>query len=190
MDGVVSPFADMLSRGWKDLLLRGIAAIAFGLLAWMKPGMSLLALIFLFGIYAFVDGILAAWTGIRSRKVNEKWWVLLLVGLAGIAVGIITFISPVRTAFSLLVLIALWAIARGVIEIAAGFMARKEIEGEWVLVLAGVVSVLFGAILISHPAAGALGVLWLIGAYAVLGGILLVVLAFKVRSLAHRHQPA
>jgi len=156
----------------------------------MKPGMSLLALIFLFGVYAFVDGSLAAWIAVRSRKINEKWWVLLLAGLAGIAVGIITFMSPVRTAFSLLILIAVWAIARGVLEIAAGIIARKEIDGEWVLILAGVVSVLFGAVLISHPAAGALGVLWVIATYAVLAGILLVLLALRVRSHAHRHQPA
>src|SRR5579864_5745733 len=100
----------MLSRGWAFLLLRGFAAIAFGILTWVRPSISLLALVFLFGVYALIDGILAAWTAISSREEQEYWWVLLLGGLIGIGVGLLTFANPSITALALLFYIAVWAI--------------------------------------------------------------------------------
>jgi len=186
MEGLLSArFADLLSRSWKYLLLRGIAAIAFGVVTWTHPGFSVLALTFLFGMYALVDGLLAAWSGIKGRKTNDHWGVLLFVGLVGVVIGMVTFLMPLRTAWMLFLVIAVWAIVRGLLEITAGVYARKEVEGEWVLIFAGIVSVLFGALLLSHPLAGAVATLMMIAAYAVAAGILLVVLAFRVRRFAH-----
>ena len=183
-------FADLLSRSWKFLLLRGLAAIAFGVLTWMRPGISVLALMFVFGTYAFVDGVIAAWTGLRGRRTNEHWSVLLLVGLTGIGVGLATLLTPLHTAWVLLLLVAVWAIVRGVFEITAGIYARREIEGEWVLIMAGIVSVVFGGVLLVHPISGGIAMLWMIAAYAVVAGVLLVLLAFRVRRLAqHPPQP-
>lgn len=184
MEYIESRFYETLSRGWKILLLRGIAAIAFGILTWMRPGISLAALVLLFGAYALVDGVLACWTALTERRDQEYWWLLLLAGLLGIAVGLVTFFTPDITALALLFYIAVWAIVRGVLEIAAGIRLRKVIHGEWWLILAGLASVLFGAFLIARPGAGALTVLWLIALYAVAFGILLTLLAFRTRKFS------
>jgi uncharacterized membrane protein HdeD (DUF308 family) len=186
MTGVETRFADILSRGWWRLLLRGLAAIAFGLLTLFRPGISLAALVLLFGLYALVDGILDVWTAIEGRKENDHWWVMLLGGLLGIVVGFIALTTPGITALALLFYIAIWAIARGVLQIVAAIRLRREIEGEWLLVLGGLATVLFGLLLITRPGAGALAVLWLIGVYAIIFGIILVSLAFKVRGFAQR----
>jgi uncharacterized membrane protein HdeD (DUF308 family) len=182
MELVKDRLAAILSRNWWVLLLRGIVAIVFGVLAWLQPGISLAALVLLFGAYSMVDGILGAWTAIAGRKEHEHWWVLLLEGLVGIGVGILTLFAPGVTALALLFYIAIWAIATGVLEIVAAIRLRKEIEGEWLLVLGGLASVAFGVLLMARPGAGALAVLWIIAAYAVVFGVILVVLAFKARS--------
>ena len=178
--------AEALSRNWWILLLRGLAAIAFGVLTWMRPGISLAALVLFFAALAVADGILGTWMALDGRKENEDWWVLLLAGLVGVGVGVVTFVAPGITALALLFYIALWAIAKGVLEVIAAIRLRKEIEGEWMLVLAGLASILFGGLLIVRPGAGALAILWLLAAYAVVFGVLLVLLAFKVRSFARR----
>ena len=182
MDGIDERISNVLSRGWSFLLFRGIAAIAFGLLTWVWPGISLTALVLLFGFYALVDGLLAVWAAIAGRGASEYWWVLLLGGFVGIGVGFLAFTHQDLTALALLFYIAVWAIATGVLEIFAAIRVRKEVTGEWRLILAGLVSVAFGAFLLARPNAGALTVLWVIATYAILFGILLVMLAFKVRS--------
>ncbi len=174
--------ASILNRSWWLLLLRGLAAIAFGVLTWVLPGISLSALVLLFGAYAMVDGILAAWTAIAGGKDTDYRWVLLLEGLLGIGVGVLTFVAPGITALALLFYIAIWAIATGVLEIAAAIRLREEIKNEWLLILAGLASVIFGVLIAAQPGAGALTLLWLIASYAVVFGVLLVILAFKVRS--------
>lgn len=174
----------ILRRSWWLLLLRGLAAIAFGILTWAQPGISLAALVLLFGAYSLADGVFATWTAIAGRSGHGYWWVLLLEGLLGIAVGILTFAVPGITALALLFYIAIWAIGTGVLEILAAIRLRKEIKNEWALILAGVASVVFGFLLAMQPGAGALAVLWLIGSYAVVFGVLLVILAFKTRRLA------
>jgi len=176
--------SSVLSRHWWLLLLRGLVAIAFGILTWVQPGISLAALVLLFGAYSMADGILASWTAIAGGKDNDYRWVLLLEGLLGIGVGVLTFVAPGITALALLFYIAIWAIATGVLEIAAAIRLRKEIKNEWLLILAGLASVLFGFVLAMHPGAGALAVVWLIASYAVVFGVLLVVLAFKTRRFA------
>jgi uncharacterized membrane protein HdeD (DUF308 family) len=186
MEYIEQRFDETLSRGWKLLLLRGIAAVAFGVLTWMRPGISVAALVLLFGLYALVDGVLATWTAITERDDREYWWVLLIAGLLGIAVGLMAFFTPDITALALLFYIAVWAIVRGTLEIVAGIRLRKVIAGEWWLILAGLASVLFGAFLIARPGAGALTVLWLIALYAVAFGILLILMALRTRKFA-RH---
>jgi uncharacterized membrane protein HdeD (DUF308 family) len=178
--------AGILSRGWWTLLLRGLIAIAFGVLTWMQPGISLSAMIILFGAFALADGILAVWTAITGRREHENWGILLLWGLIGIGVGVLTFFAPGLTALTLLFYIAIWAISTGVLQIAAAIRLRKEIQGELWLILGGLASVAFGALLIARPGAGALAVLWLIAAYAIAFGLILLFLAFRVRGLAKK----
>ncbi len=178
--------ADILSKNWWLLLLRGALAIAFGVLALTRPGVTLAALMMFFGIYVLADGVLGVWTAITERKELDHWIVLLLWGLVGVAVGLMTFVAPGVTAVVLLFYIAIWAIATGVLQIVAAIRLRKEINGEWLLVLGGLISVAFGAMLISRPAAGALAVLWVIGMYAVIFGVIVVILAFKVRSFGKK----
>ncbi len=182
MDVVEKKLAEILFRNWWVLLLRGLVAIAFGVLIWVQPGISLAALVLLFGAYSMADGILGVWTAVAARKEREQWWVLLLEGLLGIGVGILTFLVPGITALVLLFYIAIWAIATGVLEIVAAIRLRKEIDGEWLLILSGLASVVFGVILMAQPGAGALAVLWLIATYAIVFGVLLVILALKARS--------
>jgi uncharacterized membrane protein HdeD (DUF308 family) len=172
----------ILANHWWVLLVRGLLAIAFGVFSWIQPGISLASLIILFGAYALSDGIFGVWTAIKGREHHEHWWVLLIEGLIGIAAGLMTFFAPGVTTLVLLIFIATWAVARGVLEIVAAIRLRKEIEGEWLYVLGGLVSILFGGFLITHPGEGALALLWVVGFYAVSIGLLLVLLAFRVRT--------
>jgi uncharacterized membrane protein HdeD (DUF308 family) len=175
--------ATILSRAWWMLLLRGLVAIAFGALAWLQPGISLATLVLLFGAYTMADGILGIWTALTGRKEHEHWWVLLLGGLLGTGVGILTLLAPGVTALALLFYIAVWAVATGVLQIVAAIRLRKEIEGEWLLVIGGLATVVFGVFLMANPGVGAVSLIWLIATYAIASGILLVLLAFKVRTL-------
>ena len=181
MSSVVAHLSSTLSRGWWLLLLRGIVAIAFGLLAWAQPGITLAALVLLFGAYSMADGVLCLWTAIAGPKEHEYWWLLLLEGLLGIGVGFLTLFAPGMTALALLFYIAIWAIGTGVLEIVVAIRVRKEIKDEWWLLLSGLASVVFGVLLAAAPGAGALAVLWLIGLYAIVFGALLLMLAFKTR---------
>jgi uncharacterized membrane protein HdeD (DUF308 family) len=190
MDLPESTLAAILQRNWWVLLLRGLAAIAFGVLTWMQPGISLAALVLLFGFYAVADGFLAVWVAIAGRKEHEHWWVLLLEGLLGIGVGVLTFLAPAVTAVILLFYIAIWAIATGVLEIVAAIRLRKEIDGEWLLVLSGLASVIFGVLLVAQPEAGAMALLWIIALYAFVFGVLLVMLAFRARTFGRGASPA
>jgi len=170
-----------LGRNWWLVLLRGIAAIVFGLLAWAWPGVTLVTLVLFWGAYALVDGVAALIGGWNTKDGGKPMWTVVLVGLVGIAAGIFTFLQPGVTAIALLILIAVWAIVQGVLEISAAIRLRKEIQNEWLLILCGLLSVAFGVLMILNPGAGAIAVLWLIGAFAVAYGVLLVILSFKLR---------
>jgi uncharacterized membrane protein HdeD (DUF308 family) len=174
-----------LGRVWWLVLLRGIAAIVFGVLAWVWPGATLVTLVLFWGAYALVDGVAALLGGWSAKDAGRPWWQVVLVGVVGIGAGVFTFVQPGVTAVALLILIAVWAIANGVLQISAAIRLRKAIANEWLLIVSGALSVLFGVLLILNPGGGALAVLWAIGAFAVAYGILLVVLAFKLR----RHAP-
>jgi uncharacterized membrane protein HdeD (DUF308 family) len=175
----------MLSRlmlgYWWVLLLRGVLGILFGMVACAWPGMVLGTLVFLFGAFAFVDGIFSVYHAFSGRKEHEHWWVLLLEGLLGIAFGMITFQAPGITATVLILYIAFWAMATGVLRIILAVRLRKEIEGEWWMALAGLAGIFFGVSMVARPGAGAIAVLWLIGTWAIVVGVFLVLLSFKVK---------
>jgi uncharacterized membrane protein HdeD (DUF308 family) len=172
-----------LARNWWLILLRGIAAIAFGVLTFVWPGVTLVTLVLLYGAFAFVDGVLALWAGIAGGAPAPRWW-MILVGLLGIAAGIVTAVLPGMTALLLLYFIAFWAVATGLVQIIGAIRLRKEIDNEWMLVASGAVSVLFGAIVLISPGAGALGVLFVIGIYAIIHGVMLIGFAVRLRKHA------
>ena len=182
------PMLHALAKNWWLVLLRGIAGIVFGILAFVWPGLTLAVLILLYGAYALVDGVfalIAAFSG--GAKPVPTWW-LIVVGLCGIAAGLITFFWPGVTALVLIVFIGAWSIAHGIFEIIGAIKLRKEIDNEWWLILAGALSVIFGVIVLAAPGAGALALVWLIGAYSLVFGILLVGLSLRLRK--HRHAGA
>jgi uncharacterized membrane protein HdeD (DUF308 family) len=170
------------SGHWWALGIRGVIAILFGLAALLRPGIALEALILLFGAYALVDGVFAIVGVFGGTRGGTPRWVLLLEGVAGVLAGLIAFVLPGMTALVLLYLIAGWSIATGVLEAATAIRLRREIQGEWALVAGGALSVLFGVVLAVLPVVGILSLVWLIGAYAVAFGVLLIITAFRVRS--------
>jgi uncharacterized membrane protein HdeD (DUF308 family) len=173
----------LFTRNWWVLLLRGIVAILFGLLAFTRPGMTLAALVLLFGAYALVDGIfslLAAFTGWRHR---ENRWLLVLEGLIGLGAGLVTLRAPAITGVALVFFIAVWALATGVLKIVESIRLRNEISGEFWLALSGIASVVFAFLVMLRPAAGALAMVWVIGWYALFMGVMLVMLGLKLRRL-------
>jgi len=183
---------DSLSRNWWAVSLRGLAGILFGIITFFAPGISLAALVLLFGAYAFADGVLTIISAIRRRGA-DRWWLLLLNGLVGIAAGILTLVWPGITALALLYVVAAWALVTGVLEIAAAIRLRKAITGEWLLALSGVLSMALGVMLVLWPGAGALALVIWIGAYAFVFGVLLLALGLRLRglgSLRARGQPA
>ena len=171
---------------WWLVLLRGIAAIIFGVLAFVWPVITLLTLTFLWGAFAVADGILALWGAITgpSGQMGSRVW-LAIVGIAGILAGLLAFAWPGVTALVLLLFIAVWAIIIGVMQIWGAIQLRKEIEGEWLLILSGLLSVAFGILLLVRPGLGALAVVWMIGWFAILEGCLLVALSLRLRK--HKH---
>ncbi len=176
--------ANILSTYWWTMLLRGVVWILFGLAVFARPGLSLLVLTLYVGVVLLIDGVSTIVGAIAGRREQEHWVLLLLIGLAGIFVGLATFANPAITSVALLFYIAAWAIATGLLEIAAAVRLRREITGEWWLVGAGVISLAFGVLIIARPGAGALGLLWAIGAVAICFGLMLVALAFRARHFA------
>jgi len=172
----------LLSRNWGWIALRGLAAVVFGLLTLFDPSISLAALVLLWGAYAFVDGIFAIVSAVRDRRQEPHWVSLLVTGIAGVVAGLLTFFVPGITALVLLYFIAAWALITGIAEIVAAVRLRRVITGEWMLALAGLLSAIFGVFLFAFPGAGALTVVLWIGAYAFVLGIVLLVLAFRLRA--------
>jgi uncharacterized membrane protein HdeD (DUF308 family) len=174
----------MLGDNWWLLLLRGIAAIAFGVLAIFWPAITLISLTLLWGAYTLVDGVLAIWAAISGRAGAAmgapRWW-LAISGVVSILAGIAAFFWPGMTAVILLLFIGVWAVIIGVLTIWGAIQARKEIEGEWVLGLFGLLSIAFGLLVFFQPGAGALSLIWTIAGYSIVSGVLLIMLSFRVR---------
>ncbi len=180
------PLSDLLhtaSKHWWLVALRGGLAVLLGILAWTWPGVTLLALIVLWGAYSIADGVLALIMAYHWRDSGKPLWTLILIGVAGIAAGVVALLWPQVTALVLLLFIAAWAIAIGVLQIVTAIRIRKEIDNEWLLGLSGLVSLIFGGLMIAKPGAGALAVVWVIGLFAVLFGALLLALSFKLKGL-------
>lgn len=175
-----------LLRNWGWVVLRGVAAIVFGALTLAYPGLTLQVLVLLFGAFALVDGSFMLVSAIANRRGLPRWGVLAIGGLLGIAIGLVTLFIPAITAVALLGFIATWAVLMGIAEIAAAIRLRKEITGEWLLVVTGVLAVAFGGFIIARPALGALAIVLWIGAYALVSGGLLVALGLRLRSWGRR----
>lgn len=180
---LMRPMLDPLARNWWLILLRGILAVLFGLLTFAWPGLTLFTLVIFYGVFALIDGIFALIAAVTSGAPAPRWW-LALVGLLGIGAGIATLMWPDVTGLVLLYLIAGWAIASGVFQIVGAIRLRKEIDGEWLLIASGVLSVIFGLLVLAFPGAGALGLAFGIGAFAVLYGVLLIAFALRLRQHA------
>lgn len=175
-----------LAKSWWILVLRGVLAIIFGVLAFAWPGLTLVTLVLFFGAYVLTDGLFAIITSVTNWKERDDHWLLLLSGIASVGLGLVTFRTPDITALVLLMFIATWALVIGVLMVAAAIRLRKEIEGEWWLALSGILSIIVAFTLWAFPGAGALSLVWLIGSYAVVFGISLIGLGFKMRGLGKR----
>jgi uncharacterized membrane protein HdeD (DUF308 family) len=172
-----------MARNWWAVALRGIVAIIFGVLCFLFPSITGLSIVLVIGAYLLVDGIGAVITALNQRTGNPDWWITLLEGIVGIIAGILALLRPGMTAVVLLYLIGAWALVTGIFEIAAAIRLRKEIENEWALGLTGVLSIIFGILTFLFPDASAITLLWLIGGYSIAFGIILLVLAFRLRNV-------
>ena len=172
-----------IANHWWLLLVRGIAAIVFGLLAWSFPGLTLAAVVILFGAYAIVDGILAIAQSFSSDAAQQRW-PLLLMGLLGVLAGVVAFGWPGITALALLFVIAGWAMLTGGLELVGAFGLPLATGSRWLLGLAGAASAVFGVLLVTQPGAGLMTLMWLLGFYGVFYGILSIIGAFEVRQLS------
>ncbi len=171
---------EKMTRNWWTFAVRGLIAILFGVVALIRPGQTVEALVLVFGVFALMDGVLAVSAGIASAPFFKRWWALLLEGLTGIAIGLLTFFAPAVTALALVYFIAAWGLITGIFEIATAIQLRREITGEWMMILGGVLSIGFGILLFAFPAAGALSAVWMIGIYAIVFGISEIVFAFRL----------
>mgnify|MGYP001819689211 FL=1 len=168
-----------LADNWWSFAMRGVFALLFGTLALSFPEVTLLALILMFGLWALIDGVTAL-----IMAIGEKgWFWYLLAGILSAGVGLFALARPGATGLALLWLIGIWAVVKGFVEIMEAIQLRKEIEGEWALILTGAISILFGIIVLARPGAGALALVWLIAVYAYLFGVLQLMIGFRLRRL-------
>lgn len=172
-----------LTRNWWLVVVRGLLAILFGLTALFWPGLTWLVLVLMFGIYAIVDGVLAMLSGLVSSRYSRRWWMFLVEGVISVAAGVIALLRPGLASLVLIMVIAAWAILTGILEIIAAIRLRREITNEWMLALGGFISIVFGVLMLFQPAAGSLVITLMIGAYALMFGVLLVILGFRLRKL-------
>lgn len=174
----------MLQKASWTIALRGLVAIAFGIVLFVWPGITLTVLIKAFAIYAFVVGAVVVFGALRNRDEVSNWVTLMLLGLFSIFVGIFMFAQPQLTELAFLYLLAAYALVTGVLDIAVGFQVRREVQNEWLVILAGVVSALFGIIVFARPTESAVAIIWLVSLYAVVHGVLTMAFAFRVHGLA------
>jgi len=175
------------SSNWWALGLRALAAILLGVIALWLPGPTLAAIVIVFGIYAITDGVLAILAAVRGIRRKERWGAMLFEGIIGIVAGAIAVMWPGIGALALTYLVAGWALATGALEIAAAIRLRKIMAGEWLLMIAGILSIVLAVLVAAFPGVGALTIVWWLGAYALAYGVISLVLAFRVRSWATAH---
>jgi uncharacterized membrane protein HdeD (DUF308 family) len=186
----LSGAVNVIARNWWALLIRGIVAIIFGILAFIWPGATILAIGILFGAYAFVDGIFAIIATVRAAEARERWWPFLIEGIVGILIAAITFYDIRITLLALYLTIAAWAFITGIFEIVAAIQLRKAIANEFWLILGGIASIAFGVLMVIFPLIGALALIWLIGTYAIIFGIIMVAFSFRLRAHIQPPPPA
>jgi uncharacterized membrane protein HdeD (DUF308 family) len=174
---------ESLKRHWWVPVTRGIAAIIFGVIAFVYPGLTIATLVLFFGAWVLIDGIFRVIGAIGHRASDPDWGWHIVIGIVGIIVGLLTFHAPQITALALVIYIAAWALMIGASEIAIAIKLRREIKGEWFLILMGLASIVFAILLLWNPVAGAAAVIWLIAWYAVVIGILAIFFGFRLRSL-------
>jgi uncharacterized membrane protein HdeD (DUF308 family) len=174
---------ETLKRHWWVPVLRGIAAVLFGIMAFVYPGLTVAVLVLLFGAWILVDGVFRVIGAIGHRASDKEWGFDLIIGIMGIIIGFLTFHAPRITALALIIYIAAWALMIGATEIALAIKLRREIKGEWFLILMGLLSIVFAVMLLWNPLPGALALVWLIGSYAIVFGFLAIILGFRLRSL-------
>jgi uncharacterized membrane protein HdeD (DUF308 family) len=173
---------ELLARYWWVVALRGVFAVLFGFLALVWPGITVLALAILFGAYVLVDGVMSAAVGFSDRSSSDRWWYVFL-GVLGVLAGLVTLVWPAITVIVLLVAIAIWAIIAGVLQIVAAIRLRKVISNEWFLGLSGLLTLALGVLLIVQPAEGAIALVVAIGIFAIVWGVILLALAFRLRAV-------
>ncbi|SRR5205809_1799725 len=174
---------ETLKRHWWVPVIRGIAAIVFGIIAFAYPGLTIATLVLFFGAWVLIDGIFRIVGAIGGRASDPEWGFHLIIGIIGIIIGFLTFHAPAITALALIIYIAAWALMIGVSEVAFAIKLRREIKGEWFLILMGLASILFAVLVLWNPVPGALALIWLIACYAVVFGFLGIIFGFRLRSL-------
>ena len=179
---------DTLTRNWWTWLIRGIAAVIFGALAWLWPGLTWFTIAIFFGAYALIDGIFAIVATIRAAETHQRWWPFLLEGIVGILIAAITFYDVRITIIALYFTIAAWAFLTGILELVAAVQLRKHIANEIWLIIGGIASIAFGVLMLWFPLAGMLTIIWLIAAYAIVFGFIMI--GFSLRLRAHAQTPA
>ena len=184
------PQVHSMTSNWWALALRGGVSILLGLVALTLPAVTVTALVYVFGVYAFVEGVLAVMAAIRGIREHDRWGWMLIEGIVCIVAAVAAFMMPGVGALAIVYLVAAWAIMTGALEIAAGIRLRKIIEGEWMLILVGVLAIVFGFYVASRPAAGVVLLATWIGVWAILSGIVTLMLAFRIRNWAQEHAHA
>jgi uncharacterized membrane protein HdeD (DUF308 family) len=174
---------ETLKRHWWVPVIRGIAAIVFGVIAFTHPGLAAATLVLFFGAWVLIDGIFRIIGAIGHRASDPDWGWHLVIGILGIIVGLLTFHAPGITALALVIYVAAWALMIGASEIVLAVKLRREIKGEWFLILMGLISIVFAIMLLWNPIAGAAALIWLIAWYAIIFGILGIIFGFRLRSL-------
>ena len=174
---------EALKRYWWVPVIRGISGIVFGIIAFAYPGLALATLVLLFGAWVLIDGIFRVVGATAGRASDPDWGFHLIIGILGVVVGILTFRAPRITALALIIYVAAWALMIGAAEIALAVKLRREIKGEWFLILMGLASIVFAVLLLWNPGPGALALLWLIASYAIVFGVLAIFFGFRLRSL-------
>ena len=181
---VASRVLPPLARHWWVFLVRGLVAIAFGLVAFFYPVATLYTFILFYAVFSIVDGLFALMSAVRGQEgMGARWW-LALIGVLGVVAGIAAYLWPGLTALALLTLIGIWALVYGVVEIVGAIRLRKEIDNEWLLLIHGILAALFGLIFLVRPGAGALALIWLIASFALASGVVLIILSLRLKSLA------
>lgn len=175
-----------LTRNWWLVALRGLLAIMFGAAAFIWPGLTWLVLILMFGVYAILDGIFAMVSGVSQSRYSPRWWVFLVEGFISLIAGVIVLLQPGLAGFALVIVIAVWAVLTGIMEIIAAIRLRREIRNEWMLGFGGFLSIMLGLLMLFQPAAGGLVITLMVGAYALIFGMLLLALSFRLRSFHRR----